>query len=94
MTTLYTKSSQLVMAAGNAELKKILELHLVHWKECHDLLTCSAMRAREEGFNSSLVATAELGCSHNLCQEGLQSEGYLLYMKLLLMMNDITIVNE
>lgn len=63
MPTLCTKSCQLVMAARSAELKKILELYLVPRKEFHDLLICSALWAREEGFNPSLVATGELGCS-------------------------------
>lgn len=48
---------------------------------------------KEEGFDPSLVATAELGCSPNLYEEESQPEKYLLYMKLLLMTNDM-IVNE
>lgn len=82
------------MVAGSAELKKIPEMYLVHWRECHDLVTSSTMRPREEGFDLSLIATADLGCSQNLSQERSQPEGYLLYMKLSLMMNDIMIVNE
>ena len=94
MPTLYTRSSQLVVAAGSAELKKIPEMYVVHWKECHDLLTCSVMRAREEGFDLSFIATDDLGYSQSLYQERSKSEGYLLYRKLSLMMNDVTIVNE